>query len=85
MRQRSSDGAGHTGSPKYPKPSHKGYWGYVGIMEKNMNTYYSSLGYTYMYIYVCVYIYICILELHGDDGKGNGNYYTGVYRGLGFS
>ena len=45
------------------------YWGYVGIMEKKMeSTIVGSIGY--------------ILGLYRDDGKENRNYHTGFYRSV---
>ena len=43
------------------------YWGYIGIMEKKMET----------VILYRDYIEV-ILGLYGDNGKENGIYYNGV-------
>ena len=45
------------------------YWGYIGIMEKKMETTIACWGYIRV-----------ILGLYGDNGKENGNYYNGLYR-----
>ena len=48
------------------------YWGYIGIMEKKTETttyigfHRGSIGFK--------------LGLYWDNGKENGNYYTGLYR-----
>ena len=45
------------------------YWGYIGIMEKNLET--TMLYRDYLN---------AILALCRDNGKENGNYYNGLHR-----
>ena len=50
------------------------YWGYIGIMEKNMET--------------TIVVYLGMMGLYWgtywDNGKQNGNYYLG-FKGLGLT
>ena len=49
------------------------YWGYIGRMEKKMET--TIMGYI-------LRLYRVILGLYWENGKENGNYYNGLYIGV---
>ena len=50
------------------------YWGYIGIMEKKMET--TKTGGVCVCLSIYIYIWI-ILGLYWDNGKENGNYQNG--------